>query len=78
MASAFSCLLAPSGDPVIRVGARLEGKQTMVFRVSSSEVCRASPIFSRMLSGVSEAFQPDDGPHRMELPEDDPEAMEVI
>ncbi|KAL2266235.1 hypothetical protein VTJ83DRAFT_5587 [Remersonia thermophila] len=65
----------PDGDLILRVG---KGSAKQQFRVCSSTLRRAAPVWKAMLFGPWRESKPAAGPWIVDLPEDDPKALRVL
>ncbi|KAK3312458.1 hypothetical protein B0H66DRAFT_399235 [Apodospora peruviana] len=67
----------PDGDLVLSVGFETTF-EPIEFRVCSSAMTRASPVWKRMLSGQWAESKPETGEWIVILPEDNPNALETV
>ncbi|KAK0706013.1 hypothetical protein B0T26DRAFT_861902, partial [Lasiosphaeria miniovina] len=66
------------GDLLLRVGSELEESEHRLFRVCSSALRRASPVWKKMLFGLWAEAKPKEGQWVVSLPDDPSTALEVI
>ncbi|KAI1504913.1 hypothetical protein F5X99DRAFT_370270 [Biscogniauxia marginata] len=74
-------IIDEDGDLILQVGSEAQGNQrkTSAFRVCSKTLSRSSPVMKKMLyGGFAESKPPGDQPWTVHLPEDNPEALEVL
>ncbi|TDZ67513.1 hypothetical protein CTRI78_v002771 [Colletotrichum trifolii] len=70
----------PDGNLILLVGAQLPDKKDSPssFRVCASALRRSSPVWKSMLFGPWKESKPASGTWSVDLPEDDPDALEVL
>ncbi len=73
-------VLDSEGDLSLLVGAELPGAEPLHFQVCSAALRRASPVWKAMLSGpwAEAAAAQDADDWTIDLPEDNPEALETL
>ncbi|KAK1542013.1 hypothetical protein CPAR01_05400 [Colletotrichum paranaense] len=77
LSSVIEVQIDPDGDLTLRAGQQTD-KPERLFHVCASALRRSSQVWKKMLFGPFKESKPAFGPWVVNLPEDDPEALEII
>lgn len=77
LSSVTQVQIDPDGDLILRAGQQTD-KPEKSFHVCASALRRSSQVWKKMLFGPFKESKPAFGPWVVNLPEDDPEALEII